>query len=279
MARSSRAPISFEAATAVAQARGAIQDRLAHSLAVSSIQPSPHNPRHTLTGIDELAASIQAHGLMQPVVVRRLAEGYQLVAGHRRLEAARSLGWSEIAAVVRDETEDQAYILTLVENLQREDLTADEEAEALGVLVRERKWSVRKVAEAIKRDHLYVSRRLRVFEDPVLRQPVLEQRMPVSTAEVLLRVEPEQRAQLVAEALANDWGQMDVRRALRDRRAAAPQQTRQWGVTPHSDRSTYLVNLLAEVRAVLEAGVADLSPKARRELQATYQRLALLASG
>ncbi len=181
--------------------------------------------------------------------------------------------------MVRDMTEDQAYILTLVENLQREDLTADEEAEALGVLVRERKWSVRKVAEAIKRDHLYVSRRLRVFEDPVLRQPVLEQRMPVSTAEVLLRVQPEQRAQLVQEAIANGWGQMDVRRALRDRRAEASSPTHQWGVTPHSDRSIYLLKLLTEVRVVLEAGVADLSPKARRELQAICQRLALLADG
>jgi ParB family transcriptional regulator, chromosome partitioning protein len=279
LARSSRAPISFEAATAVAQARGAIQDRLAHSLPVAAIQPSPRNPRQKVDGIAELADSLRTHGLLQPVVVRRRGAGYELIAGHRRLEAARVLGWTEIAAVVRDETDDQAYILTLVENLQREDLTADEEAEALGALVRERKWSVRKVAEAIKRDHLYVSRRLRVFEDPVLRQPVLEQRMPVSTAEVLLRVPPEERAALVDEALANDWGQMDVRRALRDRRAAAPRQTPQWGVTPHPDRSTYLVNLLAEVRAVLEAGVADLSPKARRDLQATYQRLALLVTG
>jgi ParB-like chromosome segregation protein Spo0J len=188
----------------------------------------------------------------------------------------RSLGWAEITAVVRDENEDEAYILTLVENLQRDDLTADEEAEALGVLVRERKWSVRKVAETIKRDPLYVSRRLRVFEDPVLRRPVLEQHMPVSTAEILLRVEPEQRAQLVDEAVAKGWGQVDVRRALRERLGAIP-RFEGCGVTPHPDRSTYLVNLLAEVQAVLRAGVADLTPKARRQLQATYQRLALLA--
>jgi ParB family chromosome partitioning protein len=101
-----------------------------------------------------LAASIQAHGLMQPIVVRPVANGYELVAGHRRLEAARLLGWTEIAVIVRDENADEAYILTFVENLQREDLTADEEAEALGVFVRERKWSVRKVAEAIKCDPL-----------------------------------------------------------------------------------------------------------------------------
>ena len=98
-------------------------------------------------GIDELAESIRAHGLLQPIVVRPLGTGYELIAGHRRLEAAQALGWTEIAAVVRDETDDnEAYILTLVENLQREDLSPKEEAAALEVLVRERGWSTRQVA-------------------------------------------------------------------------------------------------------------------------------------
>jgi hypothetical protein len=69
-------------------------------------------------------------------------------------------------AVVRDETDEQAYILTLVENLQGEDLSPKEEAAALEVLVRERGWSTRQVGEAIKRSAIHVSRRLRVFDDP-----------------------------------------------------------------------------------------------------------------
>jgi len=226
--------------------------------------------------VSELVESLRAHGLLQPVVVRRHDTGYELIAGHRRYEAAKVLGWTEIAAVIRDETDDQAYILTLVENLQRQDLTPLEEAEGLGALVRERKWSIRKVADAIKRDHLYVSRRLRVFEDPVLRQPVLEQRLPVSTAEVLLRVEAEQRAQLVDEAIAHCWGQMDLRRTLQERSRNMEQTSPRRGVTPHPNRSTYLVNLLTEVQTVLEAGVEDLSPKARRVLQTTYRQLARL---
>ena len=125
MARSSRAPISFAAATATARQVAPVIDRIADSLPVNAIQPSPRNPRQSLTGIDELAASIQAHGLMQPIVVRPVANGYELVAGHRRLEAARLLGWTEIAVIVRDENEDEAYILTLVENLQREDLSPE----------------------------------------------------------------------------------------------------------------------------------------------------------
>src|SRR5438445_7985953 len=89
LARSSRAPISFEAATAVAKARGAVQDRLTQSLPIASIQPSARNPRMRVDNITELADSLRAHGLLQPVVVRRRGVAYELIAGHRRVEAAK----------------------------------------------------------------------------------------------------------------------------------------------------------------------------------------------
>src|SRR5262249_28255641 len=141
--------------------------------------------------------------------------GYQLVAGHRRLEAAKQVGWTEIAAVVREETDDQAYILTLVENLQREDLTPKEEAAALELLVRERGWSTRQVGEAIKRSPMYVSRRLRVFDDPVLAPLVLHTGLAVSTAEELLRASNAQvRQRLAAQAAAAKWTPADARRKV-----------------------------------------------------------------
>jgi ParB family chromosome partitioning protein len=117
--------------------------------------------------------------------------------------------------VVRDETEDQAYILTLVENLQREDLTPKEEATALELLVRERGWTTRQVGEAIKRSHTFVSRRLRVFEDATLAPFVLEQRLPVATAEELLRA-PDQgmRGSLAAQAVERQWTAIDARKAV-----------------------------------------------------------------
>jgi ParB/RepB/Spo0J family partition protein len=145
LARSSRAPISFAAATATARQVAAIEDRIADTLPVAAIRPSPRNPRQRVSAVAELADSLREHGLLQPVVVRPRGAAYELIAGHRRLEAAKMLGWTEIAAVVRDETDDQAYILTLVENLQREDLTPKEEAAALEVLVRERSWSTRQL--------------------------------------------------------------------------------------------------------------------------------------
>src|ERR1051326_2171023 len=114
------------------------------------IRPARHNPRTTLGDIDELSASMQEHGLLQPVVVRRRARGFELIAGHRRLEAARRLGWEAIPAVINEGKTD-AYVLTLVENLQRADLTTAEEAAGLVELMRHHRWTTRQVAAAIKR--------------------------------------------------------------------------------------------------------------------------------
>jgi ParB family chromosome partitioning protein len=248
--------VPSEAATAVAKSRGAVQDRLTHSLPVESIEPSPRNPRIRADSVAELAESLRVHGLLQPVVVRRRDAGYQLIAGHRRLEAARVLGWVEIAALVRDETDDQAYILTLVENLQRENLTAREEAAALEVLVRERGWSTREVGEAVKRSAMYVSRRLRVFDDPVLAPLVLQDQLAVSTAEELLR-EPDADARrlLANKAVSERWTQPAARREVAARRNVTLQ------VSPQlASRIRALANELVDLEP------SALSARARREL-------------
>jgi ParB family chromosome partitioning protein len=275
LARSSRAPISFAAATAAARKVAPVDDHIADSLPVNTIQPSPRNPRLSLTGIDELAASIRAHGLMQPIVVRPVASGYELVAGHRRLEAVRSLGWTEIAAIVREENEDDAYILTLVENLQRDDLTPKEEASALEVLVRERGWTTRQVGEAIKRSHIYVSRRLRVFDDPILAPMVLRKDLPVSTAEELLRVgDSGRRKALASEAVQNGWGVPQVRAALMH----PPNGTALERIVPRAP-SVELRRLVSELTSVLEMGpISALPRQAQADLRALYQRLALLVA-
>jgi len=259
---------TFEDLDAVLDKRPMLDDRLVHSLALVDIQPSPRNPRQQLGDVGELADSLRAHGLLQPIVVRRHGAGYELIAGHRRYQAAHHLGWTAIAAVVRDETDEQAYILTLVENLQREDLSPKEEAAALEVLVRERNWSVRQVGEAIKRSHMYVSKRLRVFEDAALAAPVLAGKLPVSTAEELLRVgEPAARGKLVERAQAERWGQAEARQAVR-----------QWKVTFHESsedaRSARVLKLVGELYEVLAAGpMADLSREARAAAQTLSARI------
>jgi ParB family chromosome partitioning protein len=248
---------TLEDLEAAAEIYRPVQDRLVYSIAIDQVRPSARNPRHRLEGLDELADSLRAYGLLQPVVVRRVEGGHELIAGHRRVAAARQLGWAEIAAVVRDETDNQAYLLTLTENLQREDLSPKEEAEALEVLVRERGWTTRQIGQAIKRSHIYVSRRLRVFEDDVLVGPVLAGQLAVSTAEELLRAEPEARPKFVERAIAEKWGQTEARRAVLERYVPS-------AVDEPKPRLASRIRALREELAGLD--LAALSPSAKSEL-------------
>jgi ParB family chromosome partitioning protein len=195
-------------------------------IALDRIDVDPAStPRHGLADIDELTASIRAHGLLQPVVVRRDPRRrgrYQLVAGHRRLAVLQQLAqadpggrWACVPATVRNLESDDAYLVTLVENLQRDDLSPREECEALARLVHKRKWSTRQVAAAIKRSQSFVSKRLRVYEDRSLRALILRDQIPPSVAEELLAAPEDQRPRLARLAATEQWDQRRARLEVR----------------------------------------------------------------
>ena len=239
--------ISFEAVQQTRQAIRPVQDRLVYELEIAQIVPSPRNPREDLGDVGELAENIEAFDLLQPVVVRRLSnDSYELIAGHRRFAAMQHLGRQRIAAVVREAGDEEAYLLTLAENLARKDLTPSEEAAGLAVLVRQHGWSLRQVAEAIHKSHAYVSQRLRVFESDDLRDPVLEEHLSVSAAEELLRVRPEQRRELVEQAVREQWTPAQARAARLAARAKWLESNHRptaqnAAAAPQSDASTDLL--------------------------------------
>ena len=128
---------------------------------------------------------------------------------------ARILRWETITAFVRSVNADDAYLLDLIENIQREDLSAEEEADAFGELIRTRGWTLQQVADSVKRSVGYISKRVRVFEDQSLREAIAIQGLPVSTAEELLASDPESRAALIQRAVSERWDQVQARDALR----------------------------------------------------------------
>jgi ParB family chromosome partitioning protein len=190
-----------------------------------------------------------------------------LVAGHRRFAAAQSLGWSKIPALVRVAAADEAYLLTLIENLQRDDLTPREQSRALEALVRERGWSTRQVAAAVKRSAAYVSKRLRVFEDPVLSELVITNQLTVSAAEELLPLPESRKRALALRAVEEGWEPHQVRAAAAGRLDAARRGRR----ASLSARTRELRQLIREL------GAQDLTDTERRELRLLFQDLALLA--
>jgi ParB/RepB/Spo0J family partition protein len=196
--------------------------RLRH-ISVDRIDVPPRPARRFLGDIAALAESMQDYGLQQPISVRAEKQRFVLTSGLRRLSAARTLHWTTIPAFVRTVSADHAYLLDLIENLQRQDLSPEEEADALGELIRTRGWSVHQVAHSVKRSVGYVSKRVRVFEDPLLREAIASQGLPVSTAEELLASHAESRGELIQLALVERWDQARARDALR-----APEPAQSW---------------------------------------------------
>jgi ParB family chromosome partitioning protein len=234
---------------------------------VDRIAPSPRNPRQSLEHLDELAESIEVYGLLQPIVVRGIGDGrFEVVAGHRRLAAVQSLGWSDVPAIVRSADEGDAFLLALIENLQRDDLSPREEAEALEILVRERGMSTRQVAEAVKRSASYVSRRLRVFEDPVLAPLVLQDALSVSVAEELLPLPAPRKRDLAQQAADEGWDRPRVRLAAGGQASGS------------ESRQAALARQARELRMALREKLpGSLTEADRRELRLLFRDLAILA--
>lgn len=145
---------------------GLTNDRDLRHIPVEQIQRGKYQPRIHIRpeALQELADSIKAQGLVQPVVVRPIADGYELIAGERRWRAAQLAGLHEIPAVVRDIPDQAAAAMSLIENIQREDLNAMEEANALQRLINEFGLTHQQTAESVGRSRTAVSNLLRLLE-------------------------------------------------------------------------------------------------------------------
>ena len=134
----------------------------------SLIVPNPNQPRRVFDDgkIDGLAKSIEASGMLQPLVVRTRAGGYELIAGERRLRAARRLGLSEVPIIIHETADPNSLLLALIENLQREDLNPIEEAAAFSELQEQFNLTQEQVAEKVGRSRSAVANSLRLLSLP-----------------------------------------------------------------------------------------------------------------
>lgn len=137
-------------------------------LPLSAIAPNPHQPRQHFSqaGLDELAQSISVHGILQPLSVRRVEGGYELISGERRLRAAALAGLSQAPCLVVSAGTEESSLLALIENLQRRDLDFLEEAQALQALLDETGLSQEALARQIGKSQSAVANKLRLLRLP-----------------------------------------------------------------------------------------------------------------
>lgn len=196
---------------------------------IKSIRRNPFQPRKDFDPhqLKELRESLSSSGLLQPVTVRRAAEGgesYELIAGERRLRAAQELGWTTISAVVKDLDDRELLALALIENLQRTDLNPIEEAEGYDRLVKEFGHTHQTVGAMVGRDRSTVANMLRILQLPApVRQMVRDGALTVGHARPLLGLSDETKiVELARETVKKGLSARDIEQRVRESAYAKP---------------------------------------------------------
>lgn len=151
------------------------EEESVQNIELKLIEPNPFQPRKNFdkAAINELSDSIKIHGVLQPIILRNAKKGYQIVVGERRFRASKEAGLKEIPAVVRDMTDAEMMELSVIENLQREDLSPMEEAESYQFLMSNLELTQSKLAERVGKSRPYIANFVRLLTLPEVVQDYL----------------------------------------------------------------------------------------------------------
>ncbi len=203
-----------------AEASGALRE-----LPIGNVLPNPYQPRTHVdeASLVELTASIEASGLLQPVIVRPRNGKFELIAGERRWRAIQRLGWAKIPAVVKEVDDQTLLTLALIENLQRNDLTSIDEAAGYQRLGEEFKLPQAEIARLVGRDRSTVANLLRLLKLPdEVKTLVQEGKLSEGHARALLAVEkPADVVRLAREAVDGGWSVRETEARARGETPAA----------------------------------------------------------
>ncbi len=241
-------------------------------LPLQQLRPGRYQPRTKMNAesLRELAESIKAQGVMQPVLVRAVDDGYEIIAGERRVRAAAIAGLHEVPVLIRQVPDSAALAMALIENIQREDLNPLEEAQGVQRLIREFQFTHEQAAQAIGRSRSATSNLLRLtnLADPV-QQLLLEGKLDMGHARALLTVSAAQQIQLGNRIAAE---QLSVRatEALVARTGAVTRKASKKGPA----RSRDIVRLEDELSDTLGADVRlKANPRGKGELTIKFSSL------
>jgi ParB family chromosome partitioning protein len=240
-------------------------------IAVDQIEPNPNQPRKSFDSdtLSELAASIKTSGIIQPIVVRRRGERFQLIAGERRWRAARQAGLARVPAIVREVTDAESLELALVENLLREDLNPMEEAEAYQKLLAQFGWTQEELAQRVGKDRSSIANCLRLLRLPETIQADLRGgRLTMGHARSLLTLDSEaQQLRLRDEILAHSWSVRATEDTIRAAESGAPKRT---GRKPGRRRSVELAALEEAIQQSLQTRVRVIGTERKGKIEIVY---------
>lgn len=164
-------------------------------LKISSIRPNPYQPRKTFgeEELKELADSIKEHGVFTPILVRKSVSGYELIAGERRLRASKLAKLTEIPAIIVDFDDKDMMEISLLENIQRENLSPLEEAKAYEQLIKKLKYTQEELGKRVSKSRAYITNTMRLLKLPMKVQDMLNKgKLTYGHARALLAIEDEE---------------------------------------------------------------------------------------
>jgi ParB family chromosome partitioning protein len=189
------------------------------SVPILQIEPNPLQPRITFDPgrLQELANSIEKNGIIQPILIRRKGSHFELIAGERRLRAAKLAGLADVPAIIQDYADDRALEIALIENIQREDLNPIETAQALERLAREMSLSHEEIASRTGKDRTTITNMIRLLRLPSdVQLLVAERRLSMGHARAILGLaKPEHQTQLAEKAAAQGFSVRQVERLVK----------------------------------------------------------------
>jgi ParB family transcriptional regulator, chromosome partitioning protein len=237
-------------------------------IAIARIAPNPGQPRKVFreSELATLAASIREQGVLQPLVVRRRGDGYELIIGERRWRAAQLAGLDEVPAVILDATDRQVVEMALVENVQRADLNPMELAEAFRVLIDDEGMTQDEAGRRVGLDRSSVANHLRLLELPTeIQQDLIDQRLTMGHAKAILQVPGPQRMMVRDQVIRSALSVRAAEELSRKAASSIPRQAR-----PGPVRDLHVTDLEERLRKVMQTKVRIIGRRGRGRIELHY---------
>ncbi|NLY70589.1 MAG: ParB/RepB/Spo0J family partition protein [Clostridiales bacterium] len=194
-----------------------------HQIDIHEIKPSKNQPRTHFSEdrLQELASSIEEHGILQPIIVRKIDNGYAIVAGERRWRAAIKAGLKEVPCIIKELTEEENMLLALIENMQREDLNPIEEAKGLNTMITSFGLTQEQVSKSVGKSRPYITNCLRLLKLPEsVQQMVVDGKLSSGHARAIAGVsDSEKQMALAKKCVESGWTVRDIENHIKDEKS------------------------------------------------------------
>ena len=196
-----------------------MEEKIVIQIPIEEIVPNPYQPRRVFSekSLEELKNSIESYGVLQPITVRKKNEKFELVAGERRLRAAKLANLKTIPAIVHEVSDETSAVLALLENLQREDLNFIEEALGYENLIKEHNFTQQQLAEKLGKNQSTIANKLRILKLPEsIKESLVQNGLTERHARALLKLPNELMSQVVSKIIKNELTVKKTEKLVKD---------------------------------------------------------------